>query len=161
MNSMGEVLEKDEFRGLSRTMQAQYAEKAILKMVSANAQQGITMQEIREHTPFAVSTISKYLDVLLAKRRIFKVTRGNVTFYFPNGIPLHQINEQEIEDGKKAFRLSLVQNNLGKMLYIQELELDGIGMKQVVGGITIPVSSAVALSKVIRELVFDKAKLEH
>jgi len=156
-----EILSEDEFRSLSRMRQSEYAEKVIMKLIEDNPQQGLTLQEVRNRTPFSISTISKYLDVLLAKRRIYKVSRGSIAFYFPNGIPLHQISEKEITGGKTSFRIALVQNNLGRTVYIQELETDSIGLKKVVGGITIPTTYALALSKAINEMMMEKVNLEH
>jgi hypothetical protein len=62
---MIELLSKEEFRGLSRTRQQEYAEMAIFKLIQDREEGGVTLQELRTATPFAVSTISKYLDVQL------------------------------------------------------------------------------------------------
>jgi hypothetical protein len=156
-----EILSEEEFRSLSRMRQSEYAEKVIMKLIEDTPQQGLTLQEVKNRTPFSISTISKYLDVLLAKRRIYKVSRGSIAFYFPNGIPLHQISEKEITGAKTSFRIALIQNNLGRTVYIQELETDSIGLKKVVGGITIPTTYALALSKAINEMMMEKVNLEH
>jgi predicted transcriptional regulator len=156
-----EILSAEEIKSLSRARQSEYAEKIIMKLIEKNPEQGLTLQEVRSQTPFSISTISKYLDVLLAKRRIYKVSRGSISFYFPNGIPLHQISEKEVGGEKKSFHIALVQNNLGRSVYIQELEVDNIGLKKVVGGITIPTTFAIALSKAISEMVLENVKVEH
>jgi len=156
---MIELLSTEEFHSLSRLRQQQYAEKAVMKLIEETGNQGVTLQELRGLTPFSISTISKYLDVLLAKRRIFKVTRGSVAFYFPNGTPLHKLAEQEITVGRKSYVVSLVQNNAGKNLYVQEMEVDNIGLKQVVGGVLIPATAAVSVSSLIKKVAKEKAEL--
>ncbi len=148
---MVDVLSKKEFHSLSRVQQQRYAEKVVLKMVGDNSDQGLTLQELRQLTPLSTSTISKYLDVLLAKRCIFKVTRGSIAFYFPNGTSLHALSEKEITVGKKSYVVTLVQNNNGKNIYIQEMETDDIGLRQVVGGILIPFNAATMISSLIRK----------
>ncbi len=158
---MTEPISKKEFLSLSRPQQSQYAERMVFNLVETNPEQGVTLQEVRKQTPLSISTISKYLDVLLAKRRIYKVSRGSVAFYFPNGIPLHKITEKEVSAGKKSYRISLIQNHVGKILYIQELETDGIGLKQIVGGINIPVSVGLEVSNLIKDMALDKTTLEH
>ena len=156
---MIELLSKEEFRGLSRTRQQEYAEMAIFKLIQDREEGGVTLQELRTATPFAVSTISKYLDVLLAKRQVFKVSRGSVAFYFPNGTPVHEISHKEVNVGKRTYNISLIQNNLGKNVYVQELETDGLGLKRLMGGVMIPIGSALAISALIQKVAKEKAEL--
>lgn len=154
-----EVLSKEQFKTLSRVRQQQYAEKLILKLIEEAKQGGLTQQEIHKKTPFSISTISKYVDVLSAKRQIYKVTRGNLTILFPNGIPLHEITHEDIPIGKKMYSVSLIQNGYGKQIYIQEFETDDIGMKHLAGGIVIPAEAGKTVSNTIRKVAEDNAKL--
>ena len=155
-----EFISKTEFRNLSRARQQQYAERAVFKLIEENPQNGVTLQELRVQTPFSVSTISKYLDVLLAKRQVYRVTRGNVSIYFPNGTPIHEIESFDVDADKKAYKIALIQDNAGKQIYIQEFEIDGVGMKQLAGGIVVPSFVAQAVARAIQKASHNKATLD-
>jgi hypothetical protein len=154
-----DVLTPEQFQSLSRVRQQQYAERLILKLIEDAKDDGITQRELRTKTPLSISTISKYADVLLAKRQIYKVARGNMVILYANGTPLHEIDHKDIPVGNKLYSVSLIQNGHGKQIYIQEFETDDIGMKRLAGGIVIPTEAAKEISGVIKRVSEEEAKL--
>ena len=72
---------------------------------------------------------------------------------------MHEISHKEVDVGKRTYNISLIQNNLGKNVYVQELETDGLGLKRLMGGVMIPIGSALAISALIQKVAKEKAEL--
>ena len=159
ISMQSEILSQEQFQSLSRIRQQQYAEQLILKLIEDTKNEGITQRELQGKTPFSISTISKYVDVLLAKRQIYKVARGNMIILYANGTPIHEISHKDIPVGDKIYSIAVIENAKGKQIYIQEFETDDIGMKHLAGGIIIPTHAAKALSGVIKMAAEENAKL--
>lgn len=154
-----DTLTPEQYQGLSRVRQQQYAERLILKLIQDAGPEGIIQTEIRKKSPFAISTISKYVDILLAKRQIFKIAKGNVIILHANGIPLHEIVHKDVQIAKKTYGIALIENGHGREIYIQEYETDEIGMKRLAGGIVIEAGATTQLVSAIEQVSKDTARL--
>lgn len=114
------MLSKKEYLGLPPLKQEKYAEDLIKRILHEN-QLGITISDITKHTSFTRPTVLKHLERLVSCREGYKIRRGNVFVYYPNGKAAYPEKHTQVRiDDKRAFKATLLENNYGKFVFIEE-----------------------------------------
>lgn len=127
-----DLIDRKQYLGMNPQDQESYASKKIKEMLTLNSEQGVTIPDILETTPFSRPTVVKYLEQLVSSRAGYKIKRRNLTYYYPNGTIAHP----ELRLSKKSDRTGLelratfLNNNFGEYLYIEDVssKLSGGGM---------------------------------
>lgn len=121
-----QLLTKKEYLGLPPSEQEKYVERKIKEILKAH-KNGITIQEIISKTPFTRPTVTKHLERLVSCREGFKRKFGNVYLYFPNSRAIYPDKVVSLEiDGERKFVGTLINNNYGEFIFIEEVGGEGI-----------------------------------
>jgi len=121
-----QILAKKEYLGLPPSEQERYVEKKIKEILKLN-KNGVTIQTIVDKTPFTRPTVTKHLERLVSCREGFKRKFGNVSLYFPNNRAVYPDKTISFElDNKRKFIGSLINNNYGEFVFIEETGGEGI-----------------------------------
>lgn len=124
-----EVLAKEKYLGLTPLEQEKYIERK-MKDILHKAPFGITISDITDKTPFTRPTVIKHLERLVSCREGYKIKRGNVFIYYPNGKSVYPEKHLKFEIGNgKFFKGTLLENNYGNFVFI-EIE----GSEDISGG---------------------------
>lgn len=125
-NIMKGILSKQKYLGLPPLEQEKYADKTV-KWILHNSQMGITISDITTKTPFTRPTVLKHLERLISCREGYKIKRGNVFVYYPNGKAVYPENQLKVEiTNKRMFKATMLQNNYGNFIFIEEDGGEGI-----------------------------------
>ncbi|MEK6884582.1 MAG: hypothetical protein AABY22_33425 [Nanoarchaeota archaeon] len=139
-------LNLEEIRLLSPEERSKYYERYLFELIKLHFKEGLMQAELEKLTGINANTLSKYLELLTSKRKVFRSKKGKSVIYYPNGKIAHSLMDKdliladELTGFEKRYRLYLIENPEGQLLYIQEKELDENGFENVVAGITIPKS---------------------
>ena len=121
-----QILPKKEYLGLPPSEQEKYVERKMKEILKAHIN-GITIQDIVGKTPFTRPTVTKHLERLVSCREGFKRKFGNVYLYFPNSRAVYPDKTISIEiDNKRKFIGTMVNNNYGEFIFIEEIGGEGI-----------------------------------
>lgn len=146
-----------EINALPPEERSRYYERYLFGLIKANDRGvGLTQTEIENMTGLSSNTLSKYLEMLFSKRKVYRIKRGRTLTYFPNGKVLHPIVQRDIiafddKNLEHRYKAYVVDNFDGKFLYLQEKEITEDGFEDVIGGVMIPRSGVEQLSKVLLE----------
>lgn len=121
-----QILTKKEYLGLPPSEQEKYVEKKIKEILKAQIN-GVTIQLIVDKTPFTRPTVTKHLERFVSCREGFKRKFGNVFLYFPNSRAVYPDKTVSMElSGKRKFTGTLINNNYGEYIFIEEIGGEGI-----------------------------------
>ncbi len=115
-----------------------YVDKVLMDILSANSDQGSTIDDLKTATGFDRRTVSNHLAKFVARGEVYKEVRGRrLAIYHTNGqsIGKPEIIKAGLND--HYFRLYRLENDDGKFIYIQERELDNFKRDNVKGVIKI------------------------
>lgn len=155
----------EEIRGIPMDERGKYIERYLYELVKKQAD-GLTLHDIQQITNLPKSTLSKYLELLFSKRKIFKIKRGRFVLFKPNGKIFHPLLERDLILGEdksgdiKKYRLYLIENPDGRFLYIQEKQIDGNGFEDIIGGIMIPLRGLSTLIEKLNGILGMKIKID-
>lgn len=155
----------EEIQNIPMDERGKYYERYLYQFVK-NQKEGTTLSEVQQLTGLPKPTLSKYLELLFSKRKIFKVKKGKFVVYKPNGQIFHALFERDLllhtnEKGDiKKYRIYLIENPDGKFLYLQEKQVDGNGFEDVVGGVMIPLHSLPLLIEKFEHITHMDLKIE-
>lgn len=162
-NIAANKLSNEELAGLPPVERARYLEGFIFNVLQ-NERTGSTPTELEKVTGLSITTISKYLEVLFSKRKLYRVRRGNSITYFTNGKIHNSIDKRVVitnQSGEaKKYRIQMVENPDGEQLYVQEIQPDENGMDRAIAGIMIPRTGISNFKEIFEELSKDEAKIE-
>jgi len=120
------TLSKQKYLGLPPLEQERYAGN-VIKSILHLTQYGVTVSDITTNTPFTRPTVIKHLERLISCREGYKIKRGNVSVYYPNGKSVYPEKQIRIEiGGKRLFKATLLENNYGNFIFIEEEGGEGI-----------------------------------
>jgi hypothetical protein len=120
------ILPSNAYLGLPPLEQEKYVEKTIKEILHANPM-GITITDITDSAPFTRPTILKQLERLVSCREGYKIKRGNVFVYYPNGKAAYPSKEIKLEiSEKRSFKGTFLENSFGKFIFIEEDGNEGI-----------------------------------
>ncbi len=160
-------LAPDEIMMLSPEERSRYYERYLFELLKMHFKQGLTLAELEKITGMSVNTLSKYLELLNSKRKVYRSKRGRTIIYYPNGRIVHSLTEKdliltdEITGNEKRYRIYMIENPEGEQLvYIQEKELDSNGFENVVAGITLPKSRINEFISMLQKINKEKFRLE-
>ena len=121
-----QLLTKKEYLGLAPSEQEKYVGRKIKEILKEHMN-GITIQEIINKTPFTRPTITKHLERFVSCRKGFRRKFGNLYLYFPNSRAIYPDKTIFIElDNKRRFVGTLINNNYGEFVFIEEVGGEGI-----------------------------------
>jgi hypothetical protein len=133
-------LSKEEIMSLPQRERGKFIESSVLSLIIANSKRGLTLAEIERITQYSKHTLYKHIELLYAKRKINKISRGGYSIYHSTGQIYYNNNFKDIMYGNdKRFSVQLLENIEGKNILIQEKELDENGFVNDIGGILIPI----------------------
>lgn len=115
-----------------------YFDKVLMDILSANSDQGSTIDDLQTATGFDRRTVSTRLSKFVTRGEVYKEVKGRrLSIYHTNGQPIGkpEIIKGDLKD--HYFRLYRLENNDGKFIYIQERELDNFNRDSVKGVIKI------------------------
>lgn len=156
-------LTSEEIKSLPPTERAVYYERFIYDFIIRYSEDGLTVSELENKSDMSFATLEKYLKTLLSKRRIYKIQRGSMIIYRPNGRVLHSYKHKDIlsKDGKRKFSFELLNLPPGnKSIYIMEKEIGDDGIDELVGGVTIPLENLADLKEVFEEITKTDTNVE-
>lgn len=136
-----DLLEKDEIKALPREERNQYLEDTIERVLELNSEKGVTAKELQEALNYDSRTISKKLEVLVAKRIAYKVVQGRSIRYFKNGRLVHPIFEDDLTLGDKVYSFKALFDGDDILVFIQENEKNSLGVTTEGGGIVVPLEN--------------------
>lgn len=142
-------LTPEDIQSIPIIERGKYIEAYILSLIVVNKGRGLTFSEIENFTGFTKVTLAKYLELLFSKGEIYKVKRGRLSIYYPNGRVVHPLEERDMIFDNKKYRISLIENVEGKHVYIQEKDIDENGFEDIIRGIMLPYEH---LDKIIDKL---------
>jgi len=128
-----------EYTKLDPDARERYVEGMIKETIMLN-KDGVSVPQLLEALPFSRKVIEKHLERLVAVNEAYLKEYGRTKVYFPNSRAIHPLAELEVKVGGKSFRSVLIDNMLGKFVYIQEYET-GVYGKEVKGGLMVPTSA--------------------
>lgn len=144
-----DVEDEEEISKMPAILKSQYIEKTIEKVLELNSQTGVNVESIHNELHFDKRVISKHLEVLVARRRAYKMIHGNTVTYFINGRLLHHIFKDDLDIEDRSFSFKALFDGKGIMIYIQENKKNKIGIIEEGGGIIVPLKD---LSKFIERI---------
>ncbi len=133
-----DVLPKRQYLKLPPEERELYIREVLRQTLSMN-QYGITVGGITRHLPFDSRTVEKHLSVLIYTNEIYGIKIGPTTLYLPNSKAMHSIVEKTLRLNGKEYQAHLLQNRLGKFIFIQEKKTRRYA-QDVSGGILVPFS---------------------
>ena len=151
---------EESFRKLSPATKADMLIGYIKKHIREHPD-GIVAPIIARDLKLSQTTVNKHLDYLVATRQIYKkeYSPRNV-IYFPNGRLSHPYFEMNIDVPGQRFRISLIENQRGKFLYLQEIQNTPSSGENVTGGIIIKKENAEILANGIFKLLDRESEKE-
>jgi len=115
-----------------------YIDKVIIDILTANSDQGLTIDDLLTITGFDRRTISSHLTKFVARGEVFKELRGKrLAIYRTNGQPVGKPEFVKGDLKDHYFRLYRLENDDGNFVYIQEREVDSFKRDNVKGVIKI------------------------
>ena len=109
-------LASEEIMMLSPEERSRYYERYLFELLKNNSKQGLTLANFEKLTSMSVNTLSKYLEILSSKRKVYRSRRGRTIIYYPNGKIAHPLIEKDLiiidkETGfEKRYRIYLIEN---------------------------------------------------
>lgn len=134
MNLPSEMLQKEAFKTLPAKEKEEYLGNLLKRILELNPD-GVTISQIKEATELTYSTIWHHLEVLSCTAQCYKISKGNLDVYYPNG-EVNHLNEHG--DGKSSYAVSVIKSKEGKFVCIHEKRENRLGNNKVCGGIQIP-----------------------
>lgn len=154
--NLPEMVSKETYLGLAPQKQEEYVGKKLKELLELNANTGVTIPEIEVDTPFTRPTIIKHLERMISSRQIYKIKRGALTVYYPNGKIEHPELMLEVSsDLGTKFRGSFLNNNFGKFLFIEDLTKNISG-----GSMLIKINDVKTFREFVNKLADRGEKLE-
>ncbi|MDD5111116.1 MAG: hypothetical protein PHG85_01065 [Candidatus Altiarchaeota archaeon] len=115
------ILPPEKYRSLSPQDQEEYVARKIEEILMINTN-GVTISDVSLNTPFTRPTIIKHLEKIVATRKGYKIRRGRLSMYFPNGRVVHPEGQIETKtDTGNQYRATFLNNNFGEFIYIEDL----------------------------------------
>lgn len=157
----------EEIMMLSPEERSRYYERYLFELLKNNSKQGLTLADFEKLTSMSVNTLSKYLEILSSKRKVYRSKRGRTIIYYPNGKIAHPLIEKDLivsdkETGfEKRYRIYLIENPEGQMVYIQEKEIDINGFENVVAGITVPKTGIKSFLDMLKKINLEDIKIKN
>lgn len=133
-----DVLPKKAYLKLPPEERELYVREVLRQTLSMN-QYGVTVGAITRQLPFDSRTVEKHLSVLTYTNEIYGVKIGPTRLYLPNTKAMHSVIEKTLLLNGKEYSVHLLQNRLGKFIFIQEKKKRRY-TQDVSGGILIPFS---------------------
>ena len=133
-----DVEDGEEISKMPALIKSQYIENTIEKILDLNTETGVSVESIHTALHFDKRVISKHLEVLVARRRAYKMIHGNAITYFINGRLLHHIAKDDLDLDNRLFSFKALFDGKGVLLYVQENKKNKIGMIEEGGGIIVP-----------------------
>lgn len=129
----------ERYMELRPETRAKYVQETIRETLFMN-NDGVSATNLVERLPFSRKVIEKYLEGLVLVNEAYKKEYGRTTIYFPNNRAIHPVGEVEKKLDEKVFRAVIIDNLLGKFVYIQEYEEGSYG-EEIKGGLLIPLKT--------------------
>jgi hypothetical protein len=133
-----DVLPKKAYLKLPPEERELYIREVLRQTLNMN-QYGVTVGDITSHLPFDSRTVEKHLSVLSYTNEIYGVKIGPTRLYLPNSRAMHSVMERKLLLNGKEYSAHLLENRLGKFVFIQEKKKRHYA-QDVSGGILIPFS---------------------
>lgn len=150
----------EDIKMLSPEERSKYYERYLFDIIKKHEKMGLTQSEMEKISGLTFNTLSKYLEVLTSKRKLYRIKKGKAIIYYPNGRIAHSLTDKDIQLKGKRYRIYLIENPEGEQLvYIQEKELDENGFENVVAGITIPKESLYDFTHILKKIDTEKVSL--
>ena len=89
-------LSLEEIRFLSPEERSKYYERYLFELIKIHSKEGLTQAEMEKITSINANTLSKYLELLTSKRKVYRSKRGKSVIYYPNGKIAHSLTEKDI-----------------------------------------------------------------
>lgn len=147
-----DICGEDEIKAMPSIIRGQYIEKTIEKTLELNSDSGATVDEINRNLGFDKRVISKYLEVLVAKRSAYKVIRGNSITYFKNGKLIHHILNKDLIMKDRTFSFKALFDGKEVFLYIQENRKNKLGLIEEGGGIIVPIKDLSLFADTVKKI---------
>jgi hypothetical protein len=128
-----------EYTKLEPGAREKYLEGIIRETIFLN-KDGVGISQLLDSLPFSRKVLEKHLNKLLLVNEIYEKEYGRTKVYFPNSRAIHSLADFEVKIRGKYYRSVLIDNVLGKFVYIQEYETGTYGL-EVKGGLMIPLES--------------------
>lgn len=129
------VLPRGQILRLPPEEREYYLGETIKKTIEMN-KYGVSVGLLAESLPFGSRAIEKHLAIMSHTNEIYSVKIGTTNLYFPNTKALHPIAEEKFKIDGREYKIYTLKNRLGEFVLIQEVR----GLKQIGGGILIPIS---------------------
>jgi len=147
-----DLFDEKEIRAMPPSSRASYLEKVIEKIVELNNNVGVSVEAIFKATNFDRRTISKHLELLVARRIAYKVVQGNIVLYFKNGRLIHHIFKKDLDLNTRSFSFKALYDGNDILIYIQENKKNPIGIIEEGGGIIVPLRDLATFSEYVSKI---------
>ena len=138
-----ELASPEEYKKKSPQQKERYSEMKIKETIQLNTDKGITISQIEKNTYFHRNTISKHIKSLIHKGEVYQYPSGVPNgLLFSNGNLLDPIFKEDLVLGNTLFSIYIINNRMGKFLYLQEKKENLYGQLETKGGLIIPVEEA-------------------
>lgn len=148
-------LSLEEIKAIPQDERSKFMESAILVLIQSNGSRGLSLAEIERSTQFPKNTLYKLVELLFAKRKIARISRGRFATYYPIGQPSRKTELRDIMYGRgqhRRYGVQTIETIDGKYALIQERELDENGFPEDIGGVLIPIPVLPELINMLRAL---------
>lgn len=144
-------LSLDEIRAIPPDDRGKYIESSVLALINANEGRGLTLAEIQKVTRYPKNSLIKHIELLYARRKISRISRGRISIYFPVGKNIGD-EYRDIIFGKgndHRIGIRVIESIDGKYAIIQEKELDQNGFLRDIGGVMVPFSIIPEINNIL------------
>lgn len=115
------IMNAKKYRGLSPLKQEEYLERKIREIVNMNSH-GVTIPDITQNTPFTRASVIKHLEKMVSSRDAYKIRRGRMSIYYPNGRVVHPEDTciTDTSSGSR-YRATFLNNDFGEFIFLEDL----------------------------------------
>ena len=146
-----DILPKKEYLKLAPEERELYIREILRQTLNMNPY-GVTVGGIRRQLPFDGRTVEKHLSILTYTNEIYGMKIGPTTLYLPNSKAMHSAMEKTLLLNGKEYSVHLLQNRLGKFVFIQEKKKQRFTL-DVSRGILIPFSGFGRFVDYLQEII--------
>jgi len=131
-----ERFSKERYQSYSPKNRSRYIEGLIKSFINLN--NGVTISQVEKELNLHYDTVVRHIDRLEATGDIYRSVFGKTSVFFGNHKNMHPVGEQELCFDNQIFVFSILENNLGDYLFIQEKLIEPNGASRTKGGIMVP-----------------------
>lgn len=115
------IMDARKYRGLSPLKQEEYLERKIKEIIGKNPH-GVMISDITRNTPFTRPSVIKHLEKMVSSREAYKIRRGRIYIYYPNGRVVHPEDTYitDTSNGSK-YRATFLNNEFGEFVFFEDL----------------------------------------